>query len=108
MQLCHALYCILYTIAIHKTKNTKNISDPQWRNRLARGTYRQYLSYAEVVSSSLTWGRIFFILYFYSLLALACHEGLAFALLLLLLLLGAHYSEYCCLFLQPYDVCILP
>ena len=27
----------------------------QWRNRLAHGTYRQYLSYAGVVSSSLTW-----------------------------------------------------
>jgi hypothetical protein len=41
---------------IDNAKNTTNIRDPQWRNRLARGTYRQYLSYAEVVSSSLTWG----------------------------------------------------
>jgi hypothetical protein len=32
----------------------------QWRNRLAHGTYRQYLSYAGVVSSSLTW-RISFV-----------------------------------------------
>ena len=32
----------------------------QWRNRLAHGTYRQYLSYAGVVSSSLTW-RITFV-----------------------------------------------
>ena len=34
---------------------------PQWRNRLAHGTYRQYaLRYAGVVSSSLTWGIILF------------------------------------------------
>ena len=33
---------------------------PQWRNRLARRTYKQYqgLSYAEVVSSSLTWSNL--------------------------------------------------
>jgi hypothetical protein len=30
----------------------------QWRNRLAHGTYRQYLRHAGVVSSSLTWSRI--------------------------------------------------
>ena len=31
----------------------------QWRNRLAHGTYRQYKRYAGVVSSSLTWSKIF-------------------------------------------------
>ena len=40
----------------------------QWRNWLAHGTYRQYLSNAGVVSSSLTWS-IFFLpisfFYFY-------------------------------------------
>jgi hypothetical protein len=34
------------------------ISKLQWRNRLAHGTYRQYLRHAGVVSSSLTWSRI--------------------------------------------------
>ena len=42
----------------------RNAVQPQWRNRLARRTYRQYflsielLRHAEVVSSSLTWGKV--------------------------------------------------
>ena len=46
----------------NSAKSGRNYRPPQWRNRLAHGTYRQYaLRHAGVVSSSLTWGRNIFI-----------------------------------------------
>jgi hypothetical protein len=59
-----SLFCHTCNSQNHQCQNHQHITrDPQWRNRLARGTYRQYLSYAEVVSSSLTWGKYIFIFF---------------------------------------------
>jgi hypothetical protein len=41
-----------------------DVSKLQWRNRLAHGTYRQTMSHAGVVSSSLTWSRNLLLLTF--------------------------------------------